>query len=219
MAGCIGNTSWKAADWTEQGNRLAKDGLYSNAVEAYNQSLRLEMSNPKVYTYRGVAKQHMGDDTSAMQDFDQALKLNPNESAAWQGKAATYIDMGQYHLALKAADKALEQPSNPGDKVDNAFLLRGFALNRLELYDDAIQAFDKGIEISPKRIDLWQNKAYSLTKLGRYMEVLKCYEVMCQIDPHNAELWSKKGEIHLALGQINEANEAFSIAKGLIQEN
>jgi len=42
---------------------------------------------------------------------------------------------------------------------------------------------------------------------------------MTGIEPNNAEIWSKKGEIHLALGQINEANEAFSIAKNLIKSN
>ena len=51
------------------------------------------------------------------------------------------------------------------------------------------------------------------------MEVLKCYEVMTGIDKDNPELWNKKGEIHLALGQINEANEAFAMAKNLIERN
>lgn len=79
--------------------------------------------------------------------------------------------------------------------------------------------FDKAIEIDPKRLDLWQHKAYTLTKLGRYMEVLKCYEVMTGIDKDSPELWNKKGEIHLALGQINEANNAFAMAKSLIEKN
>ena len=42
---------------------------------------------------------------------------------------------------------------------------------------------------------------------------------MTGIEPENPELWNKKGEIYLALGQINEANEAFTIAKGLIERN
>lgn len=219
LSGCLGNTSWDAAEWIEQGNRLATDGLYSDAIQAYNQSLKLDPTNAKVFTYRGVALQHLGDNNGSMRDFDQALSLNPTESAAWQGKAASYIETGEYRLAVKSADKALEQPPGADDKRDNAYLLLGFALNRLEQYDDALSAFDNAIEINPKRLDLWQNKAYTLTKLGRFMEVLKCYEVMCQIDPDNAEIWSKKGEIHLALGQINEANEAFSIAKSLIKQN
>jgi cytochrome c-type biogenesis protein CcmH/NrfG len=50
------------------------------------------------------------------------------------------------------------------------------------------------------------------------MEVLKGYEVMTGLDPENPELWKKKGEIHLALGQMNEANEAFATAKSLIEK-
>lgn len=200
----------------EQGNRLAKESLYADAIIAYNQSITHNPSDAKVWTYRGVALQHLGDHQSAMQDFDHALSIDPAESGAWQGKSASFIETGQYRTAIKAADRAIEL-TRSGDKIENSYLLKGFALNRLESYDDALLAFDKAIEIDPKRLDLWQNKAYTLTKLGRYVEVLKCYEVMTEIEPDNPEIWNKKGEIHLALGQINEANMAFSIAKNLIK--
>ena len=218
FSGCVG-TQWNASDWLEKGNQYANEGMYKSAVDAYNQSLQLDARNSKVLTYRGVALEHMGSYDAAMQDFERALSINPNESGAWQGKAATYIDTNEYRQAVKAADRAIELAKTPSDKAENAYLLRGFALNRLEDYENALQAFDKAIEIDPKRLDLWQNKAYSLTKMGRFVEVLKCYEMMTSIEPNNAEIWSKKGEIHLALGQINEANEAFSIAKSLIKSN
>jgi tetratricopeptide (TPR) repeat protein len=219
MAGCLGSSSWNSDEWLEQGNKYAKEGLYADAVDAYNRSLQLNARNAKGFTYRGVALQHLGNYDAAMRDFEQALSISPNESAAWQGKAANYIETGEYHLAVKAADRAVELSQDPADKIENAYLLRGFALNRLEKYEEALPAFDKAIEIDSKRLDLWQNKAYTLTKLGRFVETLKCYEVMSGIDPGNPEIWSKKGEIHLALGQINEANEAFSYAKTLIKQN
>lgn len=153
-----------------------------------------------------------------MQNFDHALQLDQNLSPAWQGKAAVYINTSQYNLALKAADRAIAV-SGSGDKPENAWYLKGYAYNRLEQYDDALLSFDKAIEIDPKRIDFWKNKAYCLTKQGRYMEVLQCYEVMTGIQPDDPELWNKKGEIHMALGQINEANSAFSMAKSLIKNS
>jgi len=216
FCGCLGSEGWNAQDWTEQGNKFAKDGLYSEAVNAYNQSIRLDPTNPKVWTWKGIAEQHLGFQTDAMSDFDTALRLNPNESSAWQGKASSYIDTNEYKLALKSAERSIAVASE-GDKIENSYLLLGFAYNRLNQYDDALQMYDKAIEIDPKRVDLWEQKAYTLTKQERFMEVLKCYDMMTDIDPDNAELWNKKGEIHLALGQINEANEAFSVAKGLIE--
>jgi len=218
LCGCLGSEGWSAQDWIEQGNRFAKDGLYIEAVDAYSNSIRLDPANPKVWTWRGIALQHLGRQQEAMNDFDEAIRLNPDESGAWQGKASSYIEDGQYKLAIKAAERSLEL-AGPDDKKENSYLLLGFAYNRLENYEDALLKFDKAIEIDPKRIDLWQHKAYTLTKLGRFMEVLKCYEVMTGIDPENPEIWNKKGEIHLALGQINEANEAFTYAKSLIERN
>ncbi len=216
LSGCTGTDSWSAADWMEQGNRFAEEDLFTEAVDAYTHSLDKDPSNYRVLTYRGVAYQHLGNTTAAMADFEGALSMAPRQSGAWQGKSATFIDLGEPDNALKAADKAIEYAVD-GDKVENAYLLKGFALNRLEQYEDALQAFDAAIEIDPKRLDLWQHKAYTLTKLGRFMEVLKCYDVMTGIKPGDAELWNRKGEIYLALGQINEANEAFSMAKTLIK--
>ena len=218
ICGCLGNEGWGAKEWTEQGNKYAKDGLYSEAVDAYNQSIMLDPSNPKVFTWRGIALQHLGSSTDAMKDFDIAIDMNPNESAAWQGKASTYIDLGEYKQALKAAERSITV-AGPDDKIENSYLILGFAYNRLEQYDEALQMYDKAIEIDPKRVDLWEQKAYTLTKQGRFLEVLKCYDILTDIKPDNAELWTKKGEIHLALGQINEANEAFSVAKGLIERD
>jgi tetratricopeptide (TPR) repeat protein len=218
FCGCMGSGGWNAQEWTEQGNKFAKDGLYSEAIDAYNQSLNLDATNPKVWTWRGIAEQHLGLQSDAMNDFDKAISLNSNESAAWQGKASSLIDSEEYKLALKAAERSIAV-AGKDDPVENSYLLEGFAYNRLGQYDDALQMYDKAIEIDPKRIDLWEQKAYTLTKQERYPEVLKCYDMMTNIEPDNAELWNKKGEIHLALGQINEANEAFSVAKGLIERN
>ncbi len=218
LCGCLGTEGWNAQDWIDQGSRFAKDELYVEAVDAYSHSIRLDPINPKVWTFRGIALQHLGRQQEAMNDFDEAIRLNPDESGAWQGKASSYVENGQYKLAIKAAERSLEL-AGPEDKKENSWLLLGFAYNRLEQYEKALQMFDKAIEIDPKRLDLWQHKAYTLTKLGRYMEVLKCYEVMTGIDKDSPELWNKKGEIHLALGQINEANNAFAMAKSLIEKN
>jgi tetratricopeptide (TPR) repeat protein len=96
LCGCLGTEGWSAQDWIEQGNRFAKDGLYTEAVDAYSHSIRLDPINPKVWTYRGIALQHLGRQQEAMNDFDEAIRLNPNESGAWQGKASSYIESGQY---------------------------------------------------------------------------------------------------------------------------
>lgn len=93
LCGCLGTEGWNAQDWIDQGSRFAKDELYVEAVDAYSHSIRLDPINPKVWTFRGIALQHLGRQQEAMNDFDEAIRLNPDESGAWQGKLLLMLKM------------------------------------------------------------------------------------------------------------------------------
>ena len=90
---------------------------------------------------------------------------------------------------------------------------------KVENYEEAIIAYDNAIALSPTNYQAWRDKALSLRELKRYNESFSTLNTILKIFPDNPELWNKKGEIHLALGQINEANEAFAMAKSLIERN
>ena len=47
---------------------------------------------------------------------------------------------------------------------------KGVALIHQGKYDEAIQAYDKAIEINPQYADAWNNKGNALNKLGRTTE-------------------------------------------------
>ena len=51
---------------------------------------------------------------------------------------------------------------------------KGTALNKLGKHTEAIECFDKVLEIDPKYVEAWNNKGISLYKLGKYYEAQKC---------------------------------------------
>jgi tetratricopeptide (TPR) repeat protein len=65
-------------NYFEQGLHALEDGHYAAAVEAFTRAYRLSLGDlAEVLHYRGVAFACLGDYNRAVEDFDEALALNP----------------------------------------------------------------------------------------------------------------------------------------------
>lgn len=213
--GCVNQESWTAQQWADEGDQLADQGQYQQALDAYNQSIKRDQTVASVFAYRGDSFRNLNRDDEALIDFEHALSLNPDDSVAWQGKTLLYLKQEKYSLAKIAAEQVIRIGVGP---VQNAWYLKGVAEVKLGKQEEGLRSIDKAIEIDPNREDFWKYKAFTLSQLGRNIEVLKCYEKLTEISPEDPENWNMKGQLYLKLGQINEANEAFSMAKNLIEK-
>jgi tetratricopeptide (TPR) repeat protein len=80
-----------------------------------------------------------------MDTYDQAIKINPNDSDAWIAKGALLFMLGKYDDALKAYDQAIKI----SPKSDISWIAKGYSLFMLGKYDDALKAYDQAQEIEP----------------------------------------------------------------------
>ena len=73
------------------------------------------------YANRARAYQDRGDQDHAIQDYDQAIRNNPQLASAYLGRGAAYTQKGAYDLAVQDYNQALKiEPSNA-----EAFFNRG----------------------------------------------------------------------------------------------
>jgi len=59
-------------------------------------------------------------------------------------------------------------------------------------YNEALQYFNKALELDPNYVKALAGKGYTLDRLKEYDEALKCYDKALKIEPQNAELWNYK---------------------------
>jgi tetratricopeptide (TPR) repeat protein len=64
--------------------------------------------------------------------------------------------------------------TNP--EFDHAWCLKGYALNYLERYEEALNYFDEAININPEDSDYYMGKGISLYGLEKYDEAIKCFD-------------------------------------------
>jgi tetratricopeptide (TPR) repeat protein len=72
-------------------------------------------------------------------------------------------------------------------------------------HTEALQAFDKAIELAPNNAGVWDIKGVVLFHLGNLDAALKAFEKVTQLDPNNAKAWQHKAE---TLYQRNSFTEA-----------
>src|SRR5215813_12817425 len=91
-----------------------------------------------LYASRGAAYTAAGDYNRAVQDFDQAVSLDPNDAAAFNGRGVVRSAERDYERAIKDYDQAIRLDANYGWALNN----RGEAYIMKGEYDRAIQDLD-----------------------------------------------------------------------------
>ncbi len=84
----------------------------------------------KAYYFKGIALYDLGKFEDAIDSYDHAVAIEPDDPNAWYNKAATLAQIGRNEESLQACDRLLSI------KWDNAeaWILKGIALYELGRY-------------------------------------------------------------------------------------
>ena len=74
------------------------------------------------------------------------------------------------------------------------------------LYAEAIQNFDKAIQLDAEYAKAYNNRGNSYANLGQYQRAIEDFDKAIQLDPNDALTYDNRGLAYDALGQDAEAN-------------
>ena len=109
-----------------------------------------------------------------------AIRLNQNQSGAWNNKAYALIKLGRYAESLDASGRAASlDPTLP-----EAWINKGTALIALGRYEEALTASKMALEIDPSLSDAKENRRIAEAALSTAPPTsaplqLSCITVAC----------------------------------------
>jgi len=79
-------------------------------------------------------------------------------------------------------------------------------------FQEALQAFDRVLEIEPGHAGAWNGRGICLKELGRYEEAIQCFNKVIAINPGDEEVYYNRGESLEKLGKNNGDSKLFEEA-------
>src|SRR5579871_4068132 len=96
-----------AQDLFSRGQQAFNNGDFREAIECFSRSIRLRPDVAVPYRFRAYAYMELGDRIRALNDLDQALRLNPNDIQVYADRAAELYAQKAYDQALADCDMVL----------------------------------------------------------------------------------------------------------------
>lgn len=180
--------------------------LWSPVIEAYPLKASL------AYVNRGWFYREKGQFDRAMDDYEAAISLSPNDAVAYTGRGLVFKKAGQLDRALADFSRAIELLPTE----HTAYTNRGWVYMEKRQYDRAIEDFSAAITRNAAYADAYAGRGISFRQKGRYDRAIE--DLTQAIDLHfpSASLaYINRGIAYKEMGQFGHAIEDYTKAVAL----
>jgi tetratricopeptide (TPR) repeat protein len=152
----------------------------------------------------GIIEEVMSDQMADHESSEIQAKINSY-------RADAFAKLRKFEEAYAIFKKTREIDSNALDESYIWYNI-GIVCSELSKYQEAIDCYDKAIEIQPNFSYAWDNKGDVLSILEKYAESNECHDKAIEIDPKNSRTWTNKGLALYGLRKYQDAIECFDKA-------
>ena len=131
----------------------------------------------------------------ALADYDQAIKLDPNDASPYVNRGLLLQRTGKTAQGINDMTAALKL-----DAKDATILLnRALLYLSINMYDRAVDDLSEAIKLNPKYADAYINRGYCYHMKKQYRSAIKDFDEAIPLAPFNALAFSNRGNAYTAL--------------------
>ncbi len=162
----------RARAWFSVGYLYGEEDNRKEAIDAYNEAIRLKPDMAEAYNNRGVAKNDLGQHEAAFTDLDEAIRLKPDYAISYNNRGKVKNDLGQHEAALTDLDEAIRLKPDMAEAYNN----RGLTKNNLGQYQAALIDLDESIRLKSEYANAYCNRGITMKGLGRPNEAREDFQ-------------------------------------------
>ena len=132
------------------------------------------MSIADLHYLRAMCHFLIGDNRQAMEDYDAAIRLNPDEAKFYHGRGGCHSRNEDQDRAIDDLGRAIVLSSNSESTHDtaNSYSTRGIAFFNKDDYGSALRDFETAIGLQPNQADHYAGRGACRLHLGQYQTAL-----------------------------------------------
>lgn len=134
---------------------LVQEGRIPEAIEHYDEAIRLQPDYAYAYNKRGNLYGKIGEYQQAINDYTEAIRLQPDYALAYNNRGNTYVGLEQYQLAIEDYNAAIRLKPDYAYAFNN----RGFVYFKIGKNELGCRDVQRACELGEcKRLILAQNE-------------------------------------------------------------
>lgn len=200
---------WKPALWISASVLLLiLSGVSRNRVYAWKNPetlwtdvLSKYRNVPVAYNNRGKYYREQKQFDKAMADYDEMLRIKPDDFNGYNSRGRLLFDQGNPGKALADFNRSIEL--NPG--FAKAYSNRGAVYGMRKDYQLAISDLTKSLELDPMELDAYSNRALAYFSLGRYKEAEADCDKYLELRQDEASMWDFGAVCYLNMKKYDSA--------------
>jgi protein O-mannosyl-transferase len=180
---------------------LEYSGRVDEAMQHYQEALRLKPGLVEAHNNMGIALSDMGRVTEGIEQYKEGLRMNPRSPEAHYNLGNALRSLGRPAEAVEEYGLALQYRPVYPEAHNNL----GLALEDLGKATEAREHYETALRMRPDFAEAHNNLGNVEFGLGRFSEAVKQYEQALEIQPDYAEARNNLGNALSNLGRITEA--------------
>jgi tetratricopeptide (TPR) repeat protein len=130
-----------------------------------------------------------GDYDRAIREYTEAIRLKPNEAAAYLARACAYDEKQDYDRAIADYSKLIQL--KPRDAL--VYFARGRAYYEKENYDKAIADYNEAVRLEPNDAMTYYSRGCAYDGKEDYDRAIADYSETIRLDPHHVNAYIRRG--------------------------
>lgn len=203
---CSENDNFEIA--CEKGQKLLDQGNFTEAIEYFKRTIRLNPSSICAHINLGNAYYSVGKNNSAIKEWNTAIKFDPSNPKAHFNLGVLFMDSKDFNEAIQQ----FEYTSNldhPMIKY-NSLIALGICLKRLNQQKKAYEKYQLAINFNPKYAAAYYQWGVDLLEQGLYIEAINKFKRVSELDsPIRLDAFGLWGAVLEKMDKDDEAIEKY----------